>query len=192
MQAPHGDPPRGAPLSRRAALGGLVAAAAVPAALAELLGDARPAAAQSLPVPLLPSRPALPRQNAIATALADGRLLVAGGYLFSPLASVQIYDPVQGVWREAAPMRTPRHQHAAALLPDGRVLVCGGIHVGPLATAEIYDPGANAWTPIERMPLPRCGHSAAVTGQGVLVTGGCYLQALTAPALFDGATWRLL
>lgn len=193
MQTKNSSPPSSPPLqlSRRAALGSIVAVA-VPAVLADLVAAQAPAAAQNAGAPLRPARKILTREGATSTVLADGRLMLAGGYRFSALSSVQILDPARGVWFDAAPLRTPRHQHAAALLPDGRVLVCGGIHVDVLSDCEVYDPFTNTWTQAAAMPVPRSGHNVTVSGQGAIVTGGAYLQPLQAAALFDGANWRLL
>lgn len=57
------------------------------------------------------------------TALADGRVLLAGG---SSLATAEIYNPDANVWTDAASMLTARRASAATLLPDGSVLVVGG------------------------------------------------------------------
>ncbi|HEX6139139.1 MAG TPA: kelch repeat-containing protein, partial [Candidatus Limnocylindria bacterium] len=64
-----------------------------------------------------------------ATALADGRVLVTGGFTTAdePLATAEIYDPGSDTWTTTAPMGTPRHGHTATLLADGRVLVVGGM-----------------------------------------------------------------
>lgn len=61
------------------------------------------------------------------TALADGRVLLAGG---SSLATAEIYNPAENVWTAAASMATVRRAAAATLLADGTVLVVGGFSNG--------------------------------------------------------------
>ncbi len=68
-----------------------------------------------------------------ATALPDGRVLLAGGFAGDEgsAAGAEIYDPAAGTYSPAAPMRTPRYGHtatpppASSTLPPGRgVAVC--------------------------------------------------------------------
>lgn len=89
------------------------------------------------------------RQSHTATALADGRVLVAGGdgYLtdFTTdviFATAELYDPAGGAWTLTGNMNVARSEHAAVELQDGRVLVLGGSTSGatPLASTEIYTP----------------------------------------------------
>jgi hypothetical protein len=102
-----------------------------------------------------------------ATLLADGRVLVIGGYL----ASVEIYSPATNTWAPAPSMSIGRAGHTATLLSDGRVLVAGGATNHP--SAEIYDPGTNAWTPTPSMSSSRQFPTATLLSDGrVLVTGG--------------------
>jgi N-acetylneuraminic acid mutarotase len=60
--------------------------------------------------------------------LADGRVLVAGGWAQSQMEikSAELFDPRTNTWQPAAPMNVARRNHRAALLPDGSVLVIGG------------------------------------------------------------------
>ena len=177
----------GVRLSRRAALegigGGLVAAVAVPVALA----PARAGAARSVAAvrPQLP----IPRCRHTATVLPDGRVLIAGGYHTAVLSGVQIYDPATNSWFAAASMKNPREQHAAVLLPDGRVLVVGGYGTRPLASAEVYDPTGNIWSAAAPMRGPRFGHTAVLLPDGsVLVTGGSDQAPLSSSEVYIPAT----
>src|SRR6266851_4282427 len=63
------------------------------------------------------------RQNATATLLPDGTVLVVGGMNERLLASAEIYDPATGNWTETASLEVARATHAAQALQDGRVLV---------------------------------------------------------------------
>src|SRR3954454_8074441 len=60
--------------------------------------------------------------------LADGRVLVAGGWNGdeSYMASAEIYDPAQNTWSDAGALSEARQCAGASVLPDGRVLVTGG------------------------------------------------------------------
>jgi hypothetical protein len=109
------------------------------------------------------------------TRLADGRVLLAGGYATGhALTTVELYDPVTSTWSETGPMNEGRAHHSATLLADGRVLVTGGFGVaGHLASAEVYDPDGGTWSAVAPMGPARDGHRAALLADGrVLVTGG--------------------
>ena len=138
------------------------------------------------------TRDPLPRFGHSATLLADGRILVTGGWrhggisaLNPPLASAQIYDPAGDLWTDAKPLRTPRAEHASVTLPDGRVLVIGGLGHAPLADAEIYDPSRDTWTPAAPMHQPRYGHAATLADDRVLVTGGFAQQPQAGVLAYD-------
>ena len=101
---------------------------------------------------------AQPRDTATATRLADGRVLVAGGFTWPSggpvsakgpasvsVASVEIFDPTTGKFSDAGSMTIARAGHSATLLLDGRVLIAGGIDMTPataneLGSAELYQP----------------------------------------------------
>jgi N-acetylneuraminic acid mutarotase len=117
-----------------------------------------------------------PRGYHTVTLLANGKLLVAGGYAgdYAPLASAEIYDPATNSWTPAANMSTVRYQHAASRLANGKVLVTGGgTLTGWLASAEIYDAASNTWTPAASMAAPRGAQTSTLLLDGtVLVVGG--------------------
>jgi N-acetylneuraminic acid mutarotase len=63
----------------------------------------------------------------VAIALADGRVLVAGGWTGDDyLADAELFDPDTGTWAAAAPLPNPRGRGAAIRLQDGSILVVGG------------------------------------------------------------------
>lgn len=128
-----------------------------------------------------------------ATLLADGRVLVAGGFgdpygagsnAQPVLDTAEIYDPSNRSWTSVAPMGTRRALHAAILLADGRVLVAGGRTCDqppPTAcnftfrsdSAEIFDPATGTWTPTAPMTIARHTTSAALLpGGDVLIPAG--------------------
>ena len=70
------------------------------------------------------------------TFLADGRLLVTGGYLFDGqgLNTSTFYDPFKDQWTAGPTMNNGRWYPTAVTLPDGRAFVISGsFATGPLA-----------------------------------------------------------
>jgi len=108
-----------------------------------------------------------------ATALADGRVLVAGG---NDLASAEIYNPATGAWTPTGDLHFARLNHTATRLADGRVLVVGGVDptsFTPLDSAELYNPVTGAWTVTGNLNTDRRDHTATLLPNGrVLVAGG--------------------
>src|SRR5437773_3129791 len=134
------------------------------------------------------------RMKHTATVLGDGRVLVAGGFAytpFGPLASVEIYDPVGAAWSTTTSLAVPRTEHTATFLLDGRVLVAGGVNdSGFVASAEIYDPVTALWTVAGAMVSPRQGATATLLADGrVLIAGGYDGSSFSASAeLYDPQT----
>ena len=123
----------------------------------------------------------IPRALATATALRDGRVLIAGGgngSLLSPVGtdSAELYDPVTRSLSNAGLMVSSRALHAATLLLDGRVLLSGGIGDvlgNGTASCEVFDPATNTFLPVAGMGAARAGHAATRLLDGrVLVVGG--------------------
>lgn len=106
------------------------------------------------------------RSGGTATTLADGRVLVAGGFYAGMLESVDIYDPATGSWTQAAPMATARSGHAAIPLRDGAVLVVGGCFFDHLVSTERYDPAHNTWQPTAPMPMTHCSPALVALPDG--------------------------
>jgi Galactose oxidase, central domain/Kelch motif len=75
----------------------------------------------------------IPRESAIITRLADGRILVAGGATSEEidpeaqaLASTEIFDPVSETWSAGPDLLEPRKDGHALVLEDGSILIHGG------------------------------------------------------------------
>jgi N-acetylneuraminic acid mutarotase len=111
-----------------------------------------------------------------ASHLADGRVLVVGGWNYGHgfLASAEIYDPASRTWSPTDSMAKHRDFHTATILADGTVLVVGGSNGrGVLATAEVYASASGTWASAGKMVNARYLHTATPLLDGrVLVAGG--------------------
>jgi acyl CoA:acetate/3-ketoacid CoA transferase alpha subunit len=116
-----------------------------------------------------------------ATLLADGQVLVAGGFhtRLGTLTSAELYDPTTGAFHgTASSLSVPRELYTATRLPDGRVLLAGGFntHRGrTLASAELYDSTTRRFTAVPGpMAVTRFGHDAlwVPSLKKVLIAGG--------------------
>jgi hypothetical protein len=151
------------------------------------------------------------RSNATATLLADGHVLIAGGYGClargcSPrdtthgggsLASAELYDPTTGKFTATGSMSAARTDADSMLLPDGRVLILNG----GSRLAEAYDPATGKFArdgSLLRDYFDTGGGSYAGGGsvaEAALLTSGSVLVAGPsdggpASELFDPATGR--
>src|SRR5262249_26499865 len=109
------------------------------------------------------------RRSHAATLLANGKVLITGGYVndsYIGTTTAEVYDPTTNAWSAVAPMANPHTDHRALLLKDSRVIVTG-------YTSEIYDPAKNTWTSTGPMSFIRWYYTATVLPDGrVLVSGG--------------------
>lgn len=104
-----------------------------------------------------------------ATVLADGRVLVAGGWIGGPvISSAEIYDPSAESWDATGGLLQNSEPNASMLLADGEVLVVTG------DSAELYNPMTGQWRMATGMPAKGRGGSAAVllADGTVLIAGG--------------------
>jgi Galactose oxidase, central domain/Kelch motif len=122
------------------------------------------------------------RQIHTATRLADGRVLIAGGYTLVDVAvaSAELYDPATNAFSPTGSLGAARGLHTATLLADCRVLIAGG---GPatwatrlgafVASAELYDPTTGTFSPTGSMTTAREGQTATLLKDfRVLIAGG--------------------
>jgi Kelch motif len=74
--------------------------------------------------------------------LADGRVLVAGGWNVRVIPATEIFDPATSTWSATGRLITGRDEHSSAVLHDGRVVVAGGLDRQnfELSSAELYNP----------------------------------------------------
>ena len=119
------------------------------------------------------------RMGHTATLLNNGRVLIVGGFDYSPpshgLASVELYDPLTGTFTATSNMTGGWSGQTATLLPDGKVLVSSAYAQSGFWAAETYDPRTDTFTPTDRSP--RFGllyyHTASLLPDGtVLIAGG--------------------
>jgi hypothetical protein len=140
----------------------------------------------------------VPRASHAAALLADGRVLLVGGWTGSaPTASAELFDPASRKFIAAGEMSAPRINPAATVLRDGRVLITGGvIRTGsPLKTAEIYDPRTGSFAVVGDMADARMHHTATLLSSGrVLITGGHRARGdvLRSAEIFDPTTNRFV
>ncbi len=124
-----------------------------------------------------------PRMAFTATALNNGKVLVAGGLDNSSnvLDSAELYDPAERKFVAVSnPMSDRRVFHTATLLPSGKVLLTGGatnLSGDTTNSADLYDPASNSFSPTSAMDHQRAAHSATSFPSGplagkVLITGG--------------------
>ena len=86
-------------------------------------------------------RPNVMRNGGTAMAIAEGRVLVAGGAPASN-GEAEIYDMTRERWYECGRPGSERFNGAALRLADGRVLHIGGASASGKAVLEI-----DVWTP---------------------------------------------
>jgi hypothetical protein len=118
-----------------------------------------------------------PRSSAAAVALADGRVLVAGGGDGTvSLHDALVYDPEADSWSAPMAITAGGGGTSATLLADGRVLVAGGWDAQAQVEspeADLFDPSTGAFSPLPPMVDGRTNHAATLLADGrVLLAGG--------------------
>jgi hypothetical protein len=133
-----------------------------------------------------------------ATALASGKVLIAGGKDSGGwLAAAEVFDPAgnsgAGTFAATGSMAAPRGYHTASLLPSGLVVVAGGQASAYLASAEVFDPAANAgagaFVATAAMASARAEQTANTLSSGriVAVGGNSSAGCLASAELYGGA-----
>ena len=119
------------------------------------------------------------RSSAVAVALPDGRMLVAGGVADRRAqASVEVLAADGSGWEAVKPMSSARAYATAGLLPSGRVIVAGGIRNGHAGTilirqVEQWNPVEDTWSVLAEMAKARYCAAGTVLADGrFAVIGG--------------------
>ena len=117
------------------------------------------------------------RQNAAATLLGNGKVLVTGGFgntgfgISGWLPSAELFDPNSNAFSLTGPMATGRGLHQATRLQSGKVLVTGGFNAGgATASGELFDPAAGTFSPTGALKAARMSHTATLLPSGVVAT----------------------
>jgi N-acetylneuraminic acid mutarotase len=123
----------------------------------------------------LPRAPMPTARSAMATAVVDGKIYVAGGR--PPRGNdFAVYDPAADAWTPLPDLPTARNHLAAAAI-DGKVYVAGGRFGGGVgsemtAALEMFEPATGSWTSLAPLPAPRAGVNGTAAGGCLYVIGG--------------------
>lgn len=123
--------------------------------------------------------------------LADGRMLVAGGFTIDGAgkrvasASAELYNPATGAWTTTGSMLHPRFDAAIVRLASGEVLVLGGSDgVGALDAAELFDPMRGRWQTTERLAQARLLPTVVRLSDGRILVAGERREAVNSVEVF--------
>jgi Kelch motif len=124
------------------------------------------------------------RRNHTATWIPSNKVVIIGGSNgTAPLCSIEIFDPVTGLFTlQSAALITCRENHSASLLPSGKILIAGGSTALAAAalTAELYDPKTGIVMPVAGSTVDRIGHTATRLANGWVLLAGGFLASNTA------------
>ena len=121
--------------------------------------------------------PVQPREHVAAVAFNDELWVIGGRWGGTgALATVEIFSPASGAWRDGPEMNEARSGFGAAVV-GGRIVVAGGEILGArpwkaLASAEVYDAESGAWTLLPELPAGIHGMPVVGYGATAYVLGG--------------------
>jgi hypothetical protein len=132
-----------------------------------------------------------PRIGHTLTTLANGNVLLPGGFresfsssssFFETVDTVELYNPATGLWSYTGSPRNYR-SGAPVTLPSGQVLVVGGWYSG----VELYNPATGKWNTTASPNTVRDASTATLLSDGnVLVVEGQSAE-LYHPGVLDPA-----
>ena len=127
------------------------------------------------------------RERHIALRLANGKILIAGGYNNHYLKSAELYNPANGMFTATGDLFSTRGDSTAVILPNGEALVAGGYNGTYLKTAETYNPTTEIFSFVTSpMTIARQNPGMVLMADGnVLITGGFSGSFLANAEVFD-------
>jgi hypothetical protein len=132
-------------------------------------------------------------------ALADGRLLVAGGHAgaYIGITDTNLFDPVARTWTKVAPMQYRRWYPTTTTLSDGRVLTTSGTIDCERCVAvipEIYNPQTNVWIQLSgaSLDLPYYPHMFVLPDGRVLAAATAEDPIITYVLNVSTQTWSIV
>lgn len=118
--------------------------------------------------------PQLIRSSHAAIRLADGDVLVAGGFVDGAgyTATAERYDVPDDTWTPAGTLNTARDSLEVSLLLSGRVLVAGGMNGDSVSVCDFFDPSTGQWEVAPSLADARRGHTLTRLNSGHLIVVG--------------------
>jgi N-acetylneuraminic acid mutarotase len=146
------------------------------------------------------------RENATATTLPDGTVLVAGGdgTDFNSLTSTEIYEPAHDLWTVGPSTSVVRYEPSATLLArTNEVVLVGGYELAPSsssvggkmrvpsAVTDVYDVTTHSMRRVADLHQARGTFAATALPDGrLIVMGGAGAGAFSSTEIFDPRTER--
>lgn len=110
------------------------------------------------------------RDDPQGVTLADGRILVVGGWSKSGLlGSAEVWDPASEQWAPTGALPHPRSSIKLTALRDGRAAAFGGLgqtDAAASAAVDLWEPRTGAWTSGPSLAAPLSDHHVVALEDG--------------------------
>jgi Kelch motif/Secretion system C-terminal sorting domain len=119
----------------------------------------------------------LPKHNYSAAVFNDkiyifGGDTQSGSDVWSPSASVEVYDPATDVWETISPMPVLRFNAGISVI-ENKILLMGGFEDGQILNrVDVFDPVENSWSIGSTLPLENAAMGSTVFNNKVYIVGG--------------------